>query len=62
VVGAVLTPPDVITQIFMAAPLLVLYNLSILFSLIFVRRKEKRRKREQRMAEEQDKEEQDKEE
>jgi sec-independent protein translocase protein TatC len=43
VVGAVLTPPDVITQVFMAAPLLVLYNLSILFSLIFVKRRERRK-------------------
>jgi sec-independent protein translocase protein TatC len=42
VVGAVLTPPDVITQIFMAAPLLVLYNLSILFAFLFARRKKKR--------------------
>lgn len=46
VVGAVLTPPDVITQIFMAAPLLVLYNLSILFSFIFTRQRKRRRERE----------------
>jgi sec-independent protein translocase protein TatC len=39
VVGAMLTPPDVITQIMMATPLLILYNLSILLSFIFVRRK-----------------------
>ncbi len=32
VIGAVLTPPDVITQVMMAAPLLVLYNLSILLA------------------------------
>lgn len=41
VVGAMLTPPDVITQIFMAAPLLVLYNLSILVSFIFFRKKKR---------------------
>jgi sec-independent protein translocase protein TatC len=45
VVGAILTPPDVITQIFMACPLLVLYNLSILFSLIFARRKARRERK-----------------
>jgi sec-independent protein translocase protein TatC len=47
VIGAVLTPPDVITQIFMATPLLVLYNLSILFSFIFVRSRKKRLEKEQ---------------
>jgi len=41
IVGAVLTPPDVITQVMMAAPLLVLYNLSILFSWLFARRRAK---------------------
>ena len=46
VVGAMLTPPDVITQVFMAAPLLVLYNLSILFSWIFTRKRERRKARE----------------
>lgn len=46
IVGAVLTPPDVITQIFMAAPLLVLYNLSILFSWLFARRKARQKERE----------------
>jgi sec-independent protein translocase protein TatC len=50
VIGAVLTPPDVITQIFMAAPLLVLYNLSILFSLIFVRRRDRRKAMEAKAA------------
>jgi sec-independent protein translocase protein TatC len=46
VVGAVLTPPDVITQIAMATPLLVLYNLSILFSFIFARHRRQRKDRE----------------
>lgn len=41
VVGAMLTPPDVITQIFMAAPLLLLYNLSILLSMLVARKKKK---------------------
>ncbi len=39
VIGAALTPPDVITQLFMALPLLVLYNLSILLSYIFTRKR-----------------------
>lgn len=39
VVGAMLTPPDVITQVLMAAPLLVLYNLSILLAFFFGKRK-----------------------
>ena len=47
VVAALLTPPDVITQVFMAAPLLVLYNLSILFSFIFVKRRERRMARQE---------------
>jgi len=38
-VGAILTPPDVITQILMATPLLVLYNLSILLAYLFGKRK-----------------------
>jgi sec-independent protein translocase protein TatC len=39
VIGAALTPPDVITQLFMAGPLLVLYNLSILLSYFFTRKR-----------------------
>ena len=39
VIGAALTPPDVITQLFMAGPLLVLYNLSILLSYLFTRKR-----------------------
>lgn len=39
VVAAVLTPPDVITQVFMAGPLIALYNFSILFAWFFERRR-----------------------
>jgi sec-independent protein translocase protein TatC len=39
VVGAVLTPPDVITQIMMAIPLICLYELSILGARIFGKKK-----------------------
>jgi sec-independent protein translocase protein TatC len=41
VLGAMLTPPDIITQIFMATPLLILYNLAIFFSWLFFRNKYK---------------------
>lgn len=41
VISAMLTPPDVITQVFMAAPLIVLYNISIIFAFFFTRRREK---------------------
>jgi sec-independent protein translocase protein TatC len=45
VIAAVLTPPDVITQLFMAGPLIVLYNISIIFAWFFTRRNERRRAR-----------------
>lgn len=38
IVGAILTPPDVITQIMMALPLIVLYELSIIGAMIFGRK------------------------
>ena len=37
ILAAILTPPDVITQAFMALPLLILYELGILFSKIAYR-------------------------
>jgi sec-independent protein translocase protein TatC len=41
VVGAILTPsPDVVSQIFMAAPMIVLYNLSILAAYRVTKRRE----------------------
>jgi sec-independent protein translocase protein TatC len=39
-VGAILTPPDVVTQVMMALPLIVLYELSIVGAMIFGRKKE----------------------
>jgi sec-independent protein translocase protein TatC len=39
VIGAVLTPPDVATQVFMAVPLILLYEVSILGARIFGRQK-----------------------
>jgi sec-independent protein translocase protein TatC len=35
VLGAILTPPDVITQVFLAVPLIILYEISIFISYIF---------------------------
>jgi len=39
ILAAVLTPPDVISQLFLAAPLFVLYGISILVSVFVIRRK-----------------------
>jgi sec-independent protein translocase protein TatC len=39
IVGAVLTPPDVISQCLMALPLLILYELSILVAVVFGKKK-----------------------
>lgn len=41
VVGAILTPPDVITQVIMALPLILLYELSILLARIVGKRNRK---------------------
>ena len=41
-VSAILTPPDVISQILMAGPLVILYNLSIIISWLVTRRRERR--------------------
>lgn len=40
VIAALLTPPDVITQVLMALPLIILYELGIIFSKITYRKKE----------------------
>lgn len=40
VAAAILTPPDVVTQVMMALPLIVLYELSIWGAVIFGRKKE----------------------
>ena len=41
VIGAILTPgPDMVSQLLMAAPMIVLYNLSIVISFVVTRRKE----------------------
>lgn len=39
IVAAILTPPDVISQLFLAVPLLVLYGISILVSFVVMEKK-----------------------
>lgn len=43
VAGALLTPPDVITQLMMAGPLILLYEVSIWLSYLFWKKKKKKR-------------------
>jgi sec-independent protein translocase protein TatC len=47
VVGAILTPPDVITQCMMAVPLILLYETGILVAVIARKKKEERLQKEQ---------------
>lgn len=42
ILAALLTPSDVVTQIFMALPMLILYELSIMISMLIYRRKKKK--------------------
>jgi sec-independent protein translocase protein TatC len=42
VIAAALTPPDVISQVLMAGPLVVLYNLSIVIAYVMTKRRERR--------------------
>ncbi len=39
IVAAILTPPDVVSQVLMAGPLIILYEISILIALVFARSK-----------------------
>ena len=41
VLAAALTPPDVITQVFLAGPLIILYEISVVAAKIIVKRKKK---------------------
>lgn len=40
ILAAILTPPDVLTQVMMAGPLIILYEISILISQIFGKKKQ----------------------
>lgn len=42
ILSAILTPPDIVSQILMAGPLIVLYNISIVISFFITRRRERR--------------------
>ena len=42
VLSALLTPPDVVTQVFLAGPVIVLFEISIIISKIIIKRKKKR--------------------
>lgn len=44
VVAAALTPPDIYSQLFMAGPLIVLYNLSIILAFFITKAKERKQK------------------
>jgi sec-independent protein translocase protein TatC len=46
--AAILTPPDVITQILMALPLMVLYEISIIGAKVFGKKKPKQKEAEQK--------------
>ena len=41
IVAAILTPPDVVSQLLMAAPMLVLYEISILVAVVFEKKSKK---------------------
>jgi sec-independent protein translocase protein TatC len=42
--GAILTPPDIVTQCMMAGPLIILYEISILVVRMARRKKEEKEK------------------
>lgn len=42
VVGAVITPPDVVSQVLVAVPMLILFEISVLLSKMIARRKRKK--------------------
>ncbi len=46
IVAAILTPPDIYSQILMAGPLVVLYNISIILSLFVTLARERRQRKE----------------
>jgi sec-independent protein translocase protein TatC len=54
VVGAILTPPDVITQFMMAGPLLVLYEIGIVVSMMARKKKEEKLRAEEKGENEED--------
>lgn len=51
VLGAIITPPDVVSQVMVAIPMMGLFEISILFCTIVRKRKDKARERKQEEAE-----------
>lgn len=51
VIGAIITPPDIVSQVMVAIPMMGLFEISILFSSIVRRRKDKAREKKQEEAE-----------
>lgn len=51
VIGAIITPPDVVSQVLVAIPMLGLFEISIVFSSIVRKRKDKAREKKQEEAE-----------
>lgn len=51
IAAAVLTPPDVISQLIMAAPMLLLYEFSILIAVLFGRKKKAKEKADKKNGE-----------
>ena len=47
ILSAIITPPDISTQVIVAVPILILYEVSIVISRIVLKREEKRLKRQQ---------------
>jgi len=41
-VAAMLTPPDIYSQLFMAGPLVILYNISIILAFFITKAKERK--------------------
>ena len=52
--SALLTPPDVVTQVFLAGPVIVLFELSIIVSKIIMKRKKKRQEEWEQQWEDED--------
>jgi sec-independent protein translocase protein TatC len=47
ILSAIITPPDISTQVIVAVPILILYEVSIIISRIVIKREEKRLKKQQ---------------
>ncbi len=47
IIAAIITPPDVVSQVMVAIPMLALFQISITFSTLVRRRKDRKRKERQ---------------